>query len=333
MDFNAFYKELKKKSLKGILIFEGQEKYLIEYATTAIITEYLNESFRDFNLSVFTKDNGFDDKIIESLETLPFMDERKVVIIRQADSIDFSDRNLEKLIKLGSSEGIIVVLQYEKKNSKSYRKLKKHAAVATFDKINKVELRKWIVKRLKARGKVIDSRTLERLIDLSNYLGYRSKVNLYSLENEIEKLCNLPGEVISYEMLIGAMTVPFEENVFEITENLIRQDIGRVFEVLGDLYDSGHSGHEIFPLITRNYYNLLVACSLSDRGYHMDAIKDAVGIDSQYAMRKILDNSRKFSKVDLMDKLGVCLEYERIYKSQSVDIRGHLENLIVELIK
>ena len=80
MSYKDIIKSIKNNDLKNMYLFYGREFYLIENSINAFKST-LNESMLDFNLDIIDGKEIILDQVISSIETLPFMDERKIVII------------------------------------------------------------------------------------------------------------------------------------------------------------------------------------------------------------------------------------------------------------
>ena len=63
----------------------GEEKYLIKEYNKKLIDKYLNEGYKEFNLITIDGSKFTYNKLHENLETLPFFDKFKIVILNNVD--------------------------------------------------------------------------------------------------------------------------------------------------------------------------------------------------------------------------------------------------------
>ena len=102
MNYKDIIKSINNNDLKNMYLFYGREFYLIENSINAF-KNTLNESMLDFNLDIIDGQEIILDQVISSIETLPFMDDRKIVIIKDFELLkgkkkNFSDSDEKYLI-------------------------------------------------------------------------------------------------------------------------------------------------------------------------------------------------------------------------------------------
>lgn len=81
MNYKDIIKSVNNRDFKNMYLFYGREYYLIENSINAFKNS-LNESMLDFNLDIIDGKEIILDQVISSIETLPFMDDKKIVIIK-----------------------------------------------------------------------------------------------------------------------------------------------------------------------------------------------------------------------------------------------------------
>ena len=81
MDYKDIIKSINGDKMENLYLFYGKEFFLIDNAIKAF-KGTLNESMIDFNLDIIDGRETELSNLISSIETLPFMDERKIIIIK-----------------------------------------------------------------------------------------------------------------------------------------------------------------------------------------------------------------------------------------------------------
>ena len=107
MKYKDIVYNIKDKNFEKIYLLYGKEHYLIDNAIK-LFRESLNESMIDFNLEIIDGKETTLDQLLSSIETLPFMDERKIVIVKDFELLtkskkkNFSDmkRHLQVIWKI-----------------------------------------------------------------------------------------------------------------------------------------------------------------------------------------------------------------------------------------
>ena len=107
MNYKDIINDIKNRNIKNTYLFYGKEYYLIENAIKEIKSS-LNDGMIDFNLDVIDGRETTLDQLISSIETLPFMDDRKIVILKDFELLkgkkkNFSDEDEKKEISLADT--------------------------------------------------------------------------------------------------------------------------------------------------------------------------------------------------------------------------------------
>ena len=101
MKYKDIVYNIKDKNFEKIYLLYGKEHYLIDNAIK-LFRESLKESMIDFNLETIDGKETTLDQLLSSIETLPFMDERKIVIVKDFELLtkskkkNFSDKYEKK---------------------------------------------------------------------------------------------------------------------------------------------------------------------------------------------------------------------------------------------
>ena len=91
MKYKDIVYNIKDKNFEKIYLLYGKEHYLIDNAIK-LFRESLNESMIDFNLEIIDGKETTLDQLLSSIETLPFMDERKIVIVKDFELLTKSKK-------------------------------------------------------------------------------------------------------------------------------------------------------------------------------------------------------------------------------------------------
>ena len=81
MNYKDIIRNIKDKNFENIYLLYGREYYLIDNAIKSLKGS-LNESMIDFNLDVIDGKEVMLDQLLSSIETLPFMDDKKITIVK-----------------------------------------------------------------------------------------------------------------------------------------------------------------------------------------------------------------------------------------------------------
>ena len=89
--------DLKQKSPARFYVFYGEEDYLRRYYTEQLKKQVLDELTEDFNFHRLTTENFSLQTLSDSLEALPMMAERSMVLVEEVDLFELNESDREKL--------------------------------------------------------------------------------------------------------------------------------------------------------------------------------------------------------------------------------------------
>src|SRR5690554_1886490 len=82
MDYRKLFKEISAGNWQGVYLFFGEEEYIKNQALEQAIKALVDPSFKDLNYVQLDGGQIDLDTIINACETLPFMAERRVVVLK-----------------------------------------------------------------------------------------------------------------------------------------------------------------------------------------------------------------------------------------------------------
>ena len=341
LTYNTVISDIKDKNIKNLYLFYGPETLLINDVILRIEKMVINPSFKSLN---YIKLDGVAvtyDSIINACETLPFMDEKKLVLIndctflkskKTATDNSQDDGICEKLSDYFSQMPITTILILTEgkeidRRKKIYNSIKKNGAVIEFSPLKSAELITWIIKTAEKHNKYIGKTE-------AMYFSDRVTGNLEDINNEISKLCSYIGERTNICKNDIELVVPksLENNIFELVDCICARKTGRVLQILNDLLIDSQPIPVILAMIIRQYRLLLNAKLLNQKGYSSSEIASKLGI-KPFVLSNLLKISQLYSENQLQDKLNYCLETDASIKMGRIDQRIAIESLLVRFTK
>lgn len=335
MNYLDLLKASKAHTLSNCYTFINKEKYLYDHTLERVVSDYLSIDLLTFNYVNIDAATSSYDSVYNALITLPVMSDYKITVIENLEQMNLNDKERDQVVEMGlSSEDQICIFAFNNKKSKIYNLLKrKKVEIIEFTKLSDVNFKKWVNKKFTENGKKISAQALQFFTEYSLYNDRNQMISLYQIENEIKKIASLSKTMIEIDELKNTMIMPLEMNVFSLTDYLAKGDLKNSFEKLSELISKGHNEYELMPLLTKQYYNMLLGKALSLKGYSNDTIQEVLGFKSSYPVKMILTRTQKMSKKHLLDALEHCLTFESELKSKSVNKRAHIENLMLKLVQ
>ncbi len=249
MTYNAIIDEMNKGVYQSIYFLQGEEPYFIDVLTEHVSKNALDESQKAFNqIVLYGKDIDAND-VIDNARQFPMMSERKVVIVKEAQSMK-NIADLKLYIDSPATHTILVLAHKNKKldmRTAFAKSLTKNAVVFDSKKIYDNKIPQWVTSYVKTKNKSID---VKATYLLAEFVG--SDLNI--LSGEIDKLLiSLDQESISESMVYDMVGVSKEYNVFELNKALGMRNETKSFAIIH--YMSRNEKSNPLVMVIANIYS------------------------------------------------------------------------------
>jgi DNA polymerase III subunit delta len=335
------YMELENKVRGGkfdnCYVFCGADEALMKENIKLISDKVLQGSFVDLNYVQFDGTTADMETVINTCETIPFMSDRKVVVIYRAAFLgEGEDKEFNKKYELiskymeNSANHCILIVYYvfendREKPSNKIKKLEKKACVVKFDKLKGANLERKVKSLFDEKGKNIGKIELKLFCDnLEN--------NMNIIQNEVEKLCSYAyNREITKEDILLMLPQKSDNDIFNLVDNVSQKKIERALDILNELAFKGEKIPYILYMIERQFNILLQIKYSVEEGKNKDVIAKELKLNP-YICEKMIVQSRKFTLNGLKKAINYCLNTEEALKSSSVNGKIEMELLILNTI-
>jgi DNA polymerase-3 subunit delta len=333
-DFNSILADLKKKKYHPVYFLMGEEPYFIDKISDILEKEVLDESEREFNLSVLYGQDVNLQAVISEAKGFPMMGDRKVVIIKEA-------QNIKGLIEKGDAEEegsgkkekekdkkhpLLAYLEHPQpstilvfcckyktvdKRTSFAKGLVKHAILFHSEKIRDYKIQEWIAGYMKEKSYNIGPKAL---MMLAEYLG----TDLSKIVGEVEKLMISlkPGGEITPELIQANIGISKEYNSFELNDAFGKKDVLKANRII-NYFGSNEKDHPMVLTMASlyNYFQkLLIIQFLPDKS--KEAASRAIGVHP-FIVTDYLNAARGYSVGKLKQIFAQLHEYD--LKRKGVD--------------
>lgn len=336
MDHRAFFEELKKGNIASCYVFEGPEEYIKRSALEALRARLLPEGLAEMNETRLRDPDA--NAIIAAAETLPFLAEKRLVIIQESGMLqgkakDYDEsknaQTLTEYLKDIPQTTCLVFYVRDKADGrkKFYQALKKTAALVQFNALDEREMTRWIAQQLKKLDKKISAATCQKLI-------FTAGNDLYALHGEIQKLAACAGEreeIIDQDIDdICVKTTAYR--VYDLTAALLRGDAKNAFTLSQALLRDGEEELYLLALLQGECRRMLSVKILRAGGMSPDMIAAKIGAPP-FAVRQLSQAVAQYTDVQLKKMTDLCMETEYRVKSGQCAASGALEKTMLQLLK
>ena len=326
MNYKDIINDIKNRNIKNTYLFYGKEYYLIENAIKEIKSS-LNDGMIDFNLDVIDGRETTLDQLISSIETLPFMDDRKIVILKDFELLkgkkkNFSDEDekyfTEYIENIPQTTTLVFIVYGDVDKRKSLvKKISKNGIVFNCDKLSDMDLFKWVKKKFDNKNVLIDNAQIMYFINQEGYLDKSSEKTLSDLENEII-------DQLSQKKV--------ENDIFKLIDYIGQKNSSDAMKILNDMLYEGESVFGIFSMIARQFKVIMQVRQLQIQGHTSKSIAERLKLHP-FVVGKALKQTKNFSDEVIIDIVNSILESDFKIKNGLVRDTLSIEMLISKYCK
>ena len=324
-------KELKKQWKQGefhkCYLFYGTETYLIKNYEEALTEAILPPGAEGLNFDVLEGKKATAAAIMDAAETLPFLNDRRLVLVRGSEFFQKGGRKEEGeflvdfVNHLPETTCLLFLEEKAEKNNRLYKAVAKNGMAVDFQPLTEKEIISWLKKSCKGQGLTLADST-------AVYLLRKTDNSMENLERELGKLTAYKagdGE-ITREDIDDVCSVSLEARIFDLVRAVAEGKTEQTMELYRNLLRMKESPFLVLSLVTRQFRLILESALLSAQGDPNAEIAAKLEI-REFAVRDYLKQSKSFSGKQLQEAMRDCLQTDLDIKNGKME-----EELAVELL-
>ena len=325
--------------------------YLLHGTDTYSLRAYLDElraavgmpDVQDANITSLNTQDANPASILGLCQAMPFLAERRMVIVdgliaslagegrgnrgkvtseALAEWYDFFPSlpdNMPPTSDLVFMEGQLQA------NNPVLKNVKAVAEVKEFGKMTANDLRGWVQKRVMDRNGSITTNAVQLLVDM---IG----MDLWALASEVEKLLlYATGRTIEIEDVEEMVGFVKEVSIFTVVDAVLEGNRTVAMRNLTKLLEGEATVPYVLSMLGRQVRMLLLAKELIQEKVPQGELGDRLGINSQYPLRKTLEQARRFTPQSLRALHTGLLNTDVAIKTGAQGERLALEFLVAEM--
>jgi DNA polymerase-3 subunit delta len=311
--------------LKPVYLIYGSEQLLLERAEKRLRDRLAAVADLDFNMETFNGDSSSVEDVLNAANTMPFMSDRRLVVVRDVDKMDAAA--LEALAAYAKDPApytcLVLVATKVAKNSKLYRAVAATGVAFEYAAPKRSEYPGEVVKLLRTHGKRIGLPAAERLVDAVGR-------DLRRLAVEADKLASYVGEAdeVTAADVAAAASAGGTASVFELTDAVGDRDAERALRVLRRVVDGGESPLGVEAMLARHVRALIGAKALAARGMTAEAMTQELGM-APWQARNAARQASRYEPTELSAALRGLAAAEEEMKTSPTDAGLVLERWII----
>ena len=335
IDFDVLEGEVKKGKIENSYIFCGLDEELIKEGRNLIVNTTIDTSLLDLNYIRLDGLTTTFDEIMNACETMPFMGDKKVVVVYRAGFLkEKTDATGTKLYNdilkyLKDLPTYTVLIMYylfndKRENPKKNKKLSsldKYMKVVHCDKLKKDKYYKKIEDMFKDKGRAIGKIQVK-------YFADKVANNFDIIKREIEKLDAYAwGREITKEDIDKLLNSKSEDDIFDLVEYISQRKVEKALDLLDELLFKADQHMLIITSIQNHFKRLYEFKVYLSKGKRVDFFMSKYRLP-QFVCEKIMNQCQKFNLKQLNELIKICVDAENKLKSSASDKQTEMELML-----
>ncbi len=318
----------------------GPESYLIEDEIRRLIDRALPSQAKELNLHVFSGKEAQPGEMIQAAQTLPMFSPYRVILIQDADQME--EEEVERFIRYLERPSPTTCLILRGQSAGPWRKcqgiIDKTGKVIEYPRLRGRTLTSWIRERMRDKGKMLTE-------EASSYIMEFVGDQLQALDNALEKIFLSVGEKSTIELsdVEGIVSEVKVSTIFELTDAIGQKNLEKALGILRKALESKTIPFKkdeetsryddpaplLLSMMARQYRLLWRIKELAS-GQDIEEIGKTLRM-SGWNVRKLLDQTKRFSERSLREGILKCHETDLALKRGSGPKTLLFEKLVIDL--
>lgn len=315
---------IKKGQFKGVYLLYGDEAYLKKQCRDNLTKALLPEG-DTMNYARF-EGKGIDPaKIIDLAETMPFLADRRLIVIENSGFFKNPSPELAEYIRQMPDTACLLFVEDEvDKRGKLFKAVKETGYAAELGRQDERSIIIWIAGKVKKEKKQIRESTIRCLME-------KAGTDMENLEKELEKLFSytLGESEITVKDVDAVCTAQIEGKIFKMVDAVAAKQKREALDYYYDLLSLKEPPLKILSLLSRQFRILLETKGLVEQGCDSAQIAK-VTKQPPFAAKKCIGQCKSFSGAKLRAILEESVNLEEMIKTGQMDQQIGVELFIVK---
>lgn len=356
--YSELENNIRKGKIENCYIFCGCDEQLMKESIAYILKRTVSKDLLSLNYIQLDGSTVTYDDMVNACETLPFMSDKKVIVIYRAEFLEDSRKKKKSSDSTGEDQNdsaedrendsadksfsqiskylvnippycILIIYQVlnddRDKPSSKVQRLDKKLCVVKFDKLKGEILEKKVKEYFEEKGKNIGRPEIKLFCDLLDN-------NMETVKNEVEKLCcYTESNEIKKEDILSLLPQKTDNDIFDLVDFISQRRYEKAISIMNELIYKGENLLKILYMIERQFKLLMNIKIELDRGKSCKVISKELSLNP-YICEKMAAQSRKFTKKQVIKAVDLCLSTEEKLKSTGVNAKTEMELLIINAV-
>lgn len=308
-------KELRAKQYRPVYYLMGEEPYYIDLLSGYMEEHILNETEKEFNLTVMYGADVDIATIINAAKRYPMMAEHQVVIVKEAQAVRGMDELTYYLQRPLMSTILVLCHKHGvlDRRKKLASEIEKTGVLFESKKLKDAQLPAFITSYLKRKGIDIEPKATSMMAE---FVG----TDLSRMVGELEKLViTLPKgqKRVTPEQIEQNIGISKDYNNFELRAALVEKDVLKANRII-KYFDENPKNNPIqvtLSLLFGFFSNLMVAYYAPEKTEQ--SVASYLGLKTPWQAREYLTAMRRYNGVKTMQIIGDIRQADAFSKGVS----------------
>lgn len=285
-----------------------------------LITDFIREH-GDMALERLDGEEANYERIRESIESLPFLTARKLVVLREpSKQKNFAEKIDELLGAVAETTEIVIIEPKLDKRLNYYKTLKKRTEFREFNELDSNDLIKWAVGYAKNQGATLNSNDARFLIE-------RVGANQQLLNNELDKLSLFNPKISRETIEVMTESAP-QSTIFELLDAAFVGDKKRALKIYDEQRLLKVEPQKIISMLAWQLHVLALIKTADERTPDQIAREAKL---NPFVIRKSFNVVRHLTLVELKKQVNNLLTIDTRLKNESIDADEALRFFLLTL--
>lgn len=320
--------------MEGLQLIYGTNTMRITEMAKELAGTFLKEP-DEFSLVTLNYKETPIEAIIEEAQTLPFLSDRKAVVVNDAFSFTGAkvksevNHDIDRLVDYLTNKNdetllIFKVFNEQLDNRKKITKImKQKGKVTEVAEMNEHETRQYLSDILLDNEVTMEREAMDAFIS-------RAGINYETVTNEMNKLILYADDVITEDDVEAVVSVSLEQNIFKLTDLILSKKKGKAVKLLRELILQKEEPMQLLHLIIGQFRLLYQVKLLLSQGYQADNIARSLKVHP-YRVKLASRDVGKYSQEVLEGKMVMCRNIDYKFKSSYLDRETLFELFVLEI--
>jgi len=327
-----------------LYILSGQDDFSLTQSLEEIKREIGDQAILTGSINMLDGQQVTLEQLRPFCEAVPFLAGKRLVIVRgllqrfepkgrsrrQKKTTPTSRQDEYKSLgayigKIPDSTVLVLLESKIANNNTLFREIADKALVKNFPLLREPRLREWVQKRVVEEGSSISPQAVELLAKLVGS-------NLWVMTSEINKLALFTsGRRIEEDDVKRLVSDTQQANVFAMVDAIVEFKIELAEQLLQRLLQSGAAPVYLLFMLWRQVQMIVRAKELGNQRIPKSEIQQRLGLTSEFALRKTLEQASRYSLPRLRGVYHYLLKADLSIKTGKYGGELALDTLVAEL--